>query len=335
MLYPPQRTASAARSSTTGADTSANDIQVKLARVPGGAPPATTVTVRAIDADNQVVAQAAVNFAAGGSSATARLALPTELANHIARFDVEGVPSAATTVLADDNWQRRPVGIASATTNGLRAPLLENAYYIQQAMTPFADVRSGDLDELFARPLALLIMADGGKLLDTEENRIAAWVDSGGLLVRFAGPGLESNVDSLLPVKLRNGGRTFGGAMSWSTPATLAPFPPNSPFKDLLVPDDVTVSSQVLAEPAPDLAAHTWARLKDGTPLVTAVRRGQGWVVLFHVSATPEWSKLPISGLFVDMLRRLVDISHGVQDKSDQASAACCRRARCSTVSAG
>ena len=118
------------------------------------------------------------------------------------------------------------------------------------------------------------------------------------------------------PVQLRSGGRSFGGTMSWSDPAPVAAFPETSPFKDLLVPDDVTVSSQVLAEPSADLTNRTWARLKDGTPLVTAARHGQGWIVLFHVTATPEWSKLPLSGLFVDMLRRLVDISHGVAGES-------------------
>ena len=307
--YPPSRSFTA---------NAGNDVEVKLGRI-GAGQPQTSETVRALDGDNQVVAQTVVSFGAGASAATARMAMPTELANRIARFDVENVASAAATVLSDDHWQRRPVGLASATVNGVRAPLLENAYYIQEALGPYADIRSGDLDGLMERPLAVLIMADGGKILDAEQDRIGAWVDAGGLLVRFAGPGLTGNVDPLLPVKLREGGRTFGGTMSWSTPASVAAFPATSPFKDLLVPDDVTVTSQVLAEPAADLAAKTWARLQDGTPLVTATRKGQGWIVLIHVTATPEWSKLPLSGLFVDMLRRLVDISRGIQGDTEEA----------------
>ena len=31
-------------------------------------------------------------------------------------------------------------------------------------------------------------------------------------------------------------------------------------------------------------------------------------VVLFHVTANADWSNLPISGLFVDMLRRVLDV---------------------------
>ena len=312
--FPPNRSFTATKGEASG-----NDIEVKLGRI-GAGQPGSSETVRALDSDGQVVAQTVVTFGAGAGSATARMAMPTERANRIARFDVENIASAATTVLSDDHWQRRPVGLASATINGVKAPLLENSYYIREALGPYADVRSGDLDSLLERPLAVLIMADGGKILDAEVDRLGGWVDSGGLLVRFAGPGLESNVDNLLPVKLRSGGRTFGGTMSWSTPAAVASFPSTSPFKDLLVPDDVSVTSQVLAEPAADLAGKTWARLRDGTPLVTAMRRGQGWIVLFHVTATPEWSKLPLSGLFVDMLRRLVDISRGVQGDTDETT---------------
>src|SRR6185295_11820990 len=44
-------------------------------------------------------------------------------------------------------------------------------------------------------------------------------------------------------------------------------------------------------------------------PLVTGEHRGKGLVTLFHVSADMRWSDLPMSGTFVEMLRRIVDIS--------------------------
>ena len=289
-----------------------NTIALRLTRVATDSEIEIAETVRAIDTNNQVLARTTMTFASGATTSTALLEMPSELANRISRFDVEGRPGAATTILADDQWQRRPVGVAQATSQGITAPLLENSYYIDQALSPFADVRMGDMDELFSRPLAVLIMAEGGRILDEDITRLSDWIRDGGVLVRFAGPQLTENVDTLLPVKLRSGGRTLGGAMSWSEPARLAPFPETSPFKGLVVPTDVTVSSQVLAEPAVDLTSKTWARLGDGTPLVTAEQRGQGWIVLFHVTATPEWSALPLSGLFVEMLRQIVDISRGI-----------------------
>jgi Domain of unknown function (DUF4159) len=171
-------------------------------------------------------------------------------------------------------------------------------------------VEGGVSDVLLANP-DVIILADVAKLTQTEEDELLDWLDDGGMLLRFAGPGLaasdiaRSAEDPLLPVRLREGGRTVGGAMSWGEPKTLAPFPETSPFHGLAVPSDVTVSSQVLAQPDPDLAQRTIAALADGTPLVTRKAVGQGQVVLFHVTANAEWSTLPLSGLFVQMLERL------------------------------
>src|SRR5262249_30114097 len=88
-----------------------------------------------------------------------------------------------------------------------------------------------------------------------------------------------------------------------------ASFSSDGPFAGLVVPKDVTVNRQVLAEPDAALATKAWASLEDGTPLVTGEHRGKGIVSLFHVSADMRWSDLPLSGTFVEMLRRIVDLS--------------------------
>ena len=110
-------------------------------------------------------------------------------------------------------------------------------------------------------------------------------------------------------MKLRRGGRTLGGSLSWDQPQALAAFSRESPFNGMAVPEDVKVSRQVLAEPEPGLTDRTWVTLADGTPLVTAIRRGKGIIILFHVTADTRWSDLPLSGTFVDMLKRIVAIA--------------------------
>jgi hypothetical protein len=158
-----------------------------------------------------------------------------------------------------------------------------------------------------------LMLADIGTLSGDVHDRVEAWVKKGGVLVRFAGPRLEKGGDDLMPIALRLGGRTLGGALSWSTPQALAPFDDSSVFAGLTIPPDVTVKRQVLADPAKmEPSVAVWARLKDGTPLVTAVKRGEGQIVLFHVTANSDWSNLPLSGLFVDMLRRISTLGKGI-----------------------
>ena len=81
---------------------------------------------------------------------------------------------------------------------------------------------------------------------------------------------LATGNDPLVPTPLRLGDRALGGVISWGQPTALAEFPADSPFIGIPIPKDVRISQQVLAEPTPDLADKTWARLTDGTPLVTA-----------------------------------------------------------------
>ena len=276
-----------------------------------------SVWVRVLGGDGRLLAREQLAFGAGDTRAEAALTLPTELLNRVGRLEIEGAGTAAAVVLMDERWRRRPVGLISGAGSGGGQPLLSDLYYLERALKPFTEIRLGSLDDLLKRPLAVLVLADPGRLTVAGRQRLENWIKAGGVAVRFAGPLLakatgEDGDEPLLPVGLRRGDRVIGGAMSWRDPAKLAPFEASSPFHGLAVPDDVTVNRQVLAQPALDLADKTWARLDDGTPLVTAERRDKGWLVLVHTTANTQWSNLPLSGLFVDMLRRLVALSQGV-----------------------
>jgi hypothetical protein len=269
--------------------------------------------VRGTAEDGRLLARETLQWNDGDKLATARLALPTELRNRLARFEIENEASAGATVLLDERWRRRPVGIVAGGTVETQQPLLADVYYLERAMSPFSEVRTGVVSNLLRRELAVVILADVGNVSEADRGQLEEWMKKGGVVVRFAGPRMADSNDDFTPVPLRaGGGRSFGGAMSWAQPVGVSQFDNNSPFAGLNVPEDVKVSRQVLAEPSLDLASKSWARLSDGTPLVTADRRGDGWLVLMHTTASPEWSSLPMSGLFVEMLQRLVALSQGV-----------------------
>ena len=270
-------------------------------------------TLRATGGDGRLIARETVKFKDGASTATVTLDLPLELRNAISRLEIEGNTTAASTALLDTRWRRRPVGLVSETPLDTGPSLLSELYYIERALRPFSELRRGTLDKLMADALAVIVVPDSTPLEPKDRDRLSAWAGKGGMVLRFAGPRLAQNPDDLLvPVPLRRGGRTLGGAMLWSKPARLAPFTRESPFFDLPLPDDVTISRQVLAEPSPDLGEKSWARLNDGTPLVTANQIGDGWIVLVHTTSNAAWSNLALSGLFVEMLERIVAASRGV-----------------------
>lgn len=295
-----------------------------VARVDTLAQPADrAVSVLAQTSDGRTLARGDATIPAGAKSVDVPIQLPPEIRNDIARLTVGNANSAAGTMLLDERWRRRPVGLL-AEAEGADTPLIGPLFYPRRALSPFTELREGILTELLARPLSVLVLAD--VVLDrADSTALAQWVDKGGLLIRFAGPRTAEastdpdHDDPLLPVHLLAGDRQLGGALSWSEPAALAPFPATSPFAGLPIPDDVKISRQVLAEPSGDLVAHTWASLADGTPLVTAASRGAGRIVLIGTTGNADWSNLPLSGLFVDMLRRLVDLSAGVATTDETA----------------
>ncbi|MDG1211557.1 MAG: DUF4159 domain-containing protein [Paracoccaceae bacterium] len=257
----------------------------------------------------------------GEMSVDAEVDLPLELRNQITRMAIIGEDSAGATVLTDESVRRRRVGMATGASEDGALKLVSNLHYLRTALASGAELTEGDVSSLLLSNPDAMFLADIGKLTDQERETLTEWVDNGGLLVRFAGPRLARGADlaaggtitneedPLLPVQLRAGGRAVGGAMAWGAPQKIRDFGRESPFFGLTAPREVSVSRQILARLGPDLGQKTWAALEDGTPLVTAAERGAGRVVLFHVTANAEWSSLPLSGLFVDMLDRLIALS--------------------------
>jgi hypothetical protein len=300
------------------ADTDDKDLTATVRRADAAVPE--RLVVRAIGDDSRLLARQEVALPPGVDHAVAHLAMPSELRNRAAAIEIEGEASAGAVLLLDERWRRRPVGVIAGREGTAAQPLLSGAYYLERALSPFSEVRRGDAPTLLKGDIAVLAFPDVPLAGVEEKASLVKWMEGGGVVVRFAGPHLaEQADDDLLPVTLRRGGRTLGGALSWEKPARLAAFTADSPFAGLDIPPDVTVSRQVLAEPTVDLGGKTWARLTDGTPLVTAEKRGKGWLVLVHTTADPEWSNLAISGLFVDMLRRIVALSQGVAGNTDKA----------------
>lgn len=304
---PPDQLALAAPENLAGA------LNVKVLRPAPSA--AASGQVRALDLKGLPLGDAPFVFGASELQTTARLTLPIEVRNAVARLEIVGERSAGAVALLDDRAKRRRVGVVSGATTDTAQPLLSPTYYVSRALSPFAEIREprpGSTDpigELLAQNLSVLVLADIGALDRDTSAKVTAFIERGGVLLRFAGARLAAASDELTPVRLRRGGRTLGGGLSWETPRKLAPFTRESPFFGSQISDDIRVSRQILAEPEADLARKTWAALEDGTPVVTGERRGDGMLAMMHVTADTTWSNLPLSGLFVEMLRKIVALS--------------------------
>lgn len=288
-------------------------VQLRILRAAAGPEHDVVVLAQGRDpaGNGRILASATATFEDGATEAQTTFVLPSELRSRITRFDIAGQRSAGASTLSDDGLRRREVALISARENREGLELLSPLHYIEQALAPTADLIKGSLSDVLPANPDVIVLADVATLPDADITPLNAWIEGGGMLVRFAGPRIAASdisridEDLLMPVRLRAGGRSVGGAMSWGEPKALSAFTVGSPFYGLNVPSDVTVSAQVMAQPDPTLAERVIASLSDGTPLVTRKNVDQGQIVLFHVTATAEWSTLPLSGLFVEMLERL------------------------------
>ncbi|MEJ6393604.1 DUF4159 domain-containing protein [Gymnodinialimonas sp. 2305UL16-5] len=288
-------------------------IRADLTRLGAMTPRDVTVIAHGLDPAgiSRDLARNSASFEPGAMVAQVEFDLPPELRNRITRFELSGERHAGAVALTDDALQRRQVALIAGGAEDEQQALLSPLHYLRQALEPTADLMEGALSDVLLASPDVIILADVATLAEEEETGLIEWVENGGLLVRFAGTRLAGSdvardeAGPLMPVRLRAGGRTVGGAMSWGEPKQLRQFEEGSPFFGLGIPSDVEVTSQVMAQPDPTLGERTIASLTDGTPLVTRASVGQGSVVLFHVTANAEWSTLPLSGLFVQMLERL------------------------------
>lgn len=260
--------------------------------------------ILALDSEGRTLARTPFAFVPGETRTTTVAELPLEIRNRLAMLRLENRASAGGAQVLDDAWRQPLVGLISTTRADDRQPLLSELHYIEQALVGRAAMVKGTVEDLLARQPAVMVLTDTAVPTASGLAALGEYVDDGGMLIRFAGPRMADAPDALIPVKLRSGGRALGGALAWDEPQTLDQFGTDSPFFDLVAPPDATVTQQVLAEPTPDLAQKVWVRLADGTPLVTAAPRGDGRLILFHVTASPDWSTLPLSGLFSQMLAR-------------------------------
>tara|TARA_R110002126_G_scaffold42839_18_gene123434 strand:- start:1336 stop:4197 length:2862 start_codon:yes stop_codon:yes gene_type:complete len=273
-----------------------------------------------------------IELTVGENSAAPEIDVPFELLNDIMRISLRDNQHAGASYLLDDSFRRRRIAIFSGETLDIVNPLLSAPHYIRKATSPYVDILdlknislSSDITPLLDQNPSAIILSNVGTLSENIIDELSTWVNDGGTLIRFAGAKLaattdDNMIDTLLPVTLRQGERQLGGSLSWSEPKPMAGFTSQSPFFGIEISDEVKINRQVLAEPSLELADQTWASLDDGTPLVTAKQSGLGRIVLFHISAETTWSNLPLSGIFSQMLRRIISLTRASNSASNSTS---------------
>ena len=268
------------------------------------------VTVQALTQGSILDIQTAI-ISASDVPKTISFDISENLRSNITQFKISARQGAGGIFLIDDQYKKRNVGIASSAQTENTAPLIEASYYIKRALEPFANITIDAPMTLIESKAAVIILPDIAAMPTDTLNALEDWVKEGGLLLRFSGPNMaDSGADQFLtPVVLRSGGRSLDGSLSWDEAQTIAPFDEASPFYGLSIPDDISITRQLLTDPAQDLEGKVWATLTDGTPFITAAPKDKGMIILVHSTANTSWSNFALSGLYVSTLKRIMQFA--------------------------
>jgi hypothetical protein len=236
----------------------------------------------------------------------ATITLPPALNNQVAALTLAGPPTAGSTALLDASTRTILIGLTAGGQNA-ETPFLGPLYFLKRALPPGSQTATGSLNSLIGQHPGLIILADTS-LTQAEQDAATAYLTQGGILLRFAGPLTAAAPDNLTASPLLAGDRSLGGTLSWTTPQALAPF--TGPLASLTPDPRVTITRQLLANPATLDPAAIWAKLSDGTPLILGKPIGQGVLVNILTTANTAWTSLALSGLFPQLLATIAQLSH-------------------------
>src|SRR3954469_17751955 len=135
--------------------------------------------VAALDGRGQVLETAPFHFGLRSAEAKTTIALPLELRNDTVRIAVMANESAGSVQLVDARFRRRPVGLVSGGAADTAQPLLSDIYYIERALSPYAELHKGTVEQVLDSGVAVIAISDIGRLSTVEHDRISKFVEDG------------------------------------------------------------------------------------------------------------------------------------------------------------
>src|ERR1700749_101005 len=94
-------------------------------------------TVEAEGTHGEILSTAPFRIDDGKGKATAKITLPLQVRNEIARLAITNEASAGAVQLFDSGAPRRAVGLVSASNVESEQPLLSDTYYLEKALAPY------------------------------------------------------------------------------------------------------------------------------------------------------------------------------------------------------
>ncbi len=235
--------------------------------------------------------------------------LPEDIADQVKALSIQGQNHLGGSYHFTQDSAPKTIGLLGNDL-GDKRDFLNGYFYIDKALSPFHTIIYGDVNALTDKA-DVIIMTDTDLLTENTVPLLESFMTKGGIVIRFADDDLaDGKFKELSPVTLRTTNRQLGSSFSWETPQKISHYNEETIFNTLPLSQDITITRQLLAEPSLALQNKSWAFLEDGTPIITATEKENGWLFLYHSNLDPAWSNLALSGVFQEQLKKIVTLSY-------------------------
>ncbi len=234
------------------------------------------------------------------------LSFPIEIINQIKSIKIVGQNHAGAKYYFDDFSKKKKIAILTDDQSYKESPLLSPTYYIKKSLDTRHFVKVLEIEDTIEKTYSTIIIPENVKITNKLDQNLNKWLFDGGTLIRFAGEGLAGKISSLLPYQEAFSSiRYIDGQLTINNKLFISDFDKESIFYDIKIPRDITIYKQLIFDSNAE-KANILAKLSDNTPLISMKKFGKGEIILFHIGANNDWSNLPMSSLFPDMINRIL-----------------------------
>ncbi len=237
------------------------------------------------------------------------LSFPTEIFNQIKSIKIIGQDHAGAKYYFDDFSKKKNIAILNDNEFYKESPLLSPVYYLKKSLDSKHNIKVEKIDNIIKQNLTAIIIPETAKIPNEYDKKLNDWLLQGGTLIRFSGKSLVQEESNFLPSqdtysRIRN----IEGRLTNNNQIFISDFEKDSIFNGLQIPQDIIIKKQLIFD-THSKQVSVLAKLNDNTPLVSMRKFGEGKIILFHIGANNDWSNLPISSLFPDMINRILLLS--------------------------
>ncbi|MEC8100338.1 MAG: DUF4159 domain-containing protein, partial [Pseudomonadota bacterium] len=237
------------------------------------------------------------------------LSFPIEIFNQIKNIKIVEQNHAGAKYYFDDFSKKKNIAILNDNQFYKESPLLSPIYYLKKSLDAKHNIKIEKIDNIINQNYSTIIIPETVEIPKEFDKKLIDWLTGGGTLIRFSGDKLVEKESSFLPHQNTLGRlRNIEGQLTINNKLFISEFKKDSIFFGLQVPQDIAIKKQLIFNTNPK-QVKVLAKLNDNTPLVSIKKIGEGEIILFHIGANNDWSNLPMSSLFSDMINRVLLLS--------------------------